>query len=613
MIKWMMKFFLLTAGLFVLIPGARVVKATEQTTISALNQQVNIELECTDDAGGWNNNTIPVYLIDSDGKRHQWDVSKDSLDSEGKRVSHTFEIGSAGPVAVYAYPDFGGGFTVRDMSLRVRMWLSDSGSAIESSEVTIRSWPFVSSLSGGDYMHIAFGNVGSSRVGTRKEDGSLEVKKICSKCSEAFETAKSIGDGAVIVIDSVWITENVLELTSGKVTIDLNGYPIIRSIKDYENDGGVFEVSGSGILSFTDSNPSRANGSGFTGGSIQGGRSSNTGGLIQVEDGGTLQMTGGTLYNGGTTDKGGAIQCDDATVTLNKTLVKMCSADKATFIDNDGGAIVIKDDSTVTLVDCSFTDCHVLDYGGAICQNDGKLYCQNVSFQDCDAKDRGGAIHIGSDSETRLYDCTFIRNKAKSDGGAISIDGSDVEMRNITMENNHSDEAGGAIWVNDKKVFLSGCTIQNNTSADDGGGIYVDSYYDLNVQGKVIVKGNTDENGMSDVMLQDGVASQARIRSGGLTTGSRIGLNKTSNLTSETKLVEGVTFYEADSGFFFADRGRLDFDSTGQQTEIYMATAVTQFHYALYILIGLELVGAGAILIPLFRKKRRLNREKENH
>ena len=119
-----------------------------------LRQKVKIELECTDDADGWNSSTIPVYLIDSAEEKHLWEVSRKDLDSKGEKVSHTFDIGAASPVVLEAWPDFGGGVTFRSYGLKAKLWLNDAGKAIESKKVTIRSWPFVSSKYGQDYMDI---------------------------------------------------------------------------------------------------------------------------------------------------------------------------------------------------------------------------------------------------------------------------------------------------------------------------------------------------------------------------------------------------------------------------------------------------------------------------
>ncbi|MBR0412272.1 MAG: RICIN domain-containing protein [Eubacterium sp.] len=132
--------------------------------------KVKLELECVDDAEGWNSSEIPVTLVDTAGVEHTWEASRYDLDAEGEKQEHTFDLGAANPVAVYATPDFGGGLTFRSYGLKARMWINGSGQAIESGNIVIRSWPFISSKWGDDYMHITFGDSGNSKVGFDYDD-----------------------------------------------------------------------------------------------------------------------------------------------------------------------------------------------------------------------------------------------------------------------------------------------------------------------------------------------------------------------------------------------------------------------------------------------------------
>ena len=56
---------------------------------------VKVEVECTDDAEGWNSSTIPIELVDTAGTQHSWEVSRYDLDAVGEKQSHTFYIGAA--------------------------------------------------------------------------------------------------------------------------------------------------------------------------------------------------------------------------------------------------------------------------------------------------------------------------------------------------------------------------------------------------------------------------------------------------------------------------------------------------------------------------------------
>ena len=63
--------------------------------------------------------------------------------------------------------------------------------------------------------------------------------------------------------------------------------------------------------------------------------------------------------------------------------------------------------------------------------------------------------------------------------------------------------------------------------------------------------------------------------------------------TSTSKLWMGgetwddVSEYERNTGYFHSDRGNMDYKKTGTDNEIFMATAVTPFSFAMYLLLVL--------------------------
>ena len=235
---------------------------------------VKLELECTDDAGGWNSDILPVDLVDSAGAMHHWEVNRNDLDDKGEKVSHDFDLGVTSPVAVYVTPDFGGGMTLRSYGLKARMWVNGSGTAIESNEVTIRSGIFMTSRYGNDYMHISFENFGNSSVGNA-ETGEWSASY--TTCRDAWEKGKSDAS-FTIRLESAWLIDSPLELSGNQsVRLDLNGYPIIRTIKKTQKEGELFKIGEGATLTIVDSMPSRKSCGNFTGGSIQGGRSDNSG------------------------------------------------------------------------------------------------------------------------------------------------------------------------------------------------------------------------------------------------------------------------------------------------------------------------------------------------
>ena len=537
--------------------------------------KVKLELVCVNEVDGWNSNIISADLVDSAGDKHHWDIERTKIDEDDETVSREFNLGSASPVAVNVTANFGGGFTFHDYALKARMWLNGSGRAIESEEVKINSYPFTSSIFGGNYMHLSFENFGNSVVG-----GSSY-----SYCTDAWERAKS-DPSHNLRLESAWLLDRVLEVGSGQtVNLDLNGYPVIRTIKKTQDDGELFLIREGGTLNISDSTPTRASSGSFTGGSIQGGRSDNTAGLIECL--GTLTMNGGTLYNGGTTDKGGALKLSgSASVNLSGVLISDCWSDKAVTYQNDGGAIYMKDSATATLKDCTIRLCRAVDYGGAIYMEDtgNRLNCENVSITSCKADENQGGGVYQDEGETNWFggkiagcrasedngggfyqnngkvymqNVSFEDNYAEDNGGAFYSDAKEgLWFINCSMHGNRSDDIGGAIYNNQNKLYMEDCSVYANASRAEAGGIYQDSSGTIGVAGKTVIRGSDGSGSMDNLVLEKG----ALLYNHGLEPGSEIHLRSESN--GDVKLGGSPMSDYQLKQYFRADHGKLELMET---------------------------------------------------
>lgn len=540
-----------------------------------------------------------------------------SLDEEKEKVSHTFDLGTASPVAVYVYPDFGGGLTFRSYGLKARMWVNESGSAMESSEVIIRSWPFVSSLSGDDYMNISFENYGNSTVG-----GST-----FTTCKDAWSRAKT-DSSLTLRLDSAWLLDSPLELNSGQnVTLDLNGYPIIRTIKKTQDDGELFKVGQGATLTIVDSAPSRKSSGNFTGGSIQGGRSDNTGGLIECQ--GSLAMTGGTLYNGGTTDKGGAIKLSgSAKATLTGVLISNCWTDKATFYNNEGGAIYMKDSAKLTMKDCTIRQCRAYDYGGGIyLEDDGnRLSCENVNMVSCTADDNQGGGVYQDHGETNWIGGSIKNCRApKDNGGGFYQNNGKAYFQNVNFEGNYSednggayycdtdeglwfiackiiqnsaDDDGGAIYMNKKNMYLEDCSVTSNAAIGDGGGIYVSRSASISVNGTTVIRSNDGKDTLNNLVL----GRNALVYDYGLMPGAEIHLRSTSD--GDAKIGGSLMSEYQLSHYFHADHGKLELTETETVNTELRASIFSEGKGALFVGAAVMIAAvAGGIIYSRRRRK----------
>lgn len=591
---------------------------------------VKLELECVDDAEGWNSSEIPVTLVDTAGVEHTWEASRYDLDAVGEKQEHTFDLGAANPVAVYATPDFGGGLTFRSYGLKARMWINGSGQAIESGNIVIRSWPFISSKWGDDYMHITFGDSGNSKVGFDYDDKEDNWLESFTSCKQAWEEGKSNGE-YTIRLESAWLIDGPLTLEGNKnVRIDLNGYPIIRSMKKTDDNGEVFKIDSGATLTIVDSNPSRPGNGNFTGGSIQGGRSDNTAGLIECQ--GTLNMTGGTLYNGGTTDKGGAIKLTgNGIANLDKTLISNCWTDKARFTQNEGGAIYMSGSATANLKNCTVRYCRALDYGGGIYMEDSgnALNCENVNIIACKTNENLGAGVYQDLGETNWVGGSIKSCRAEEDdGGGFYQDEGKVYMENVRFDSNYSedsggafysntddgtwfigcdfaknraDDHGGAVYLDNNYLYLEDCTVTSNTSGKIGGGLYIDSAGSVDVYGKVIIKNNDGTGTMDNLVLESG----AFIYDHGLFPGSEIHLRSESN--GDVKIGNNLTSEWQMFQYFRPDYGHLDLVDTQDLNTELRASNFNQGKTAMVVGVAVIIIAiAGAVY---YKKKHR----KEEH
>ena len=166
------------------------------------------------------------------------------------------------------------------------------------------------------------------------------------------------------------------------------------------------------------------------------------------------------------------------------------------FINNtalkQGGAVFLQAGATEVCSDTTFNNSHFINnsaaYGGAIYYNKGAIegkiilcefisnnvtedgaavliqgtYCEihNTTFKNNTAGDDGGAIDWRGDFGT-IYNITCYNNKgisygdSSSNGGTISLEGSNVTIKKSTFEMSSATVAGGAIFVTGNYVNIT--------------------------------------------------------------------------------------------------------------------------------------------------------------
>ncbi len=427
---------------------------------------------------------------------------------------------------------------------------------------------------------------------------SGEVKITLNKDWEA-DSSGSLGGG------SGFSNGGLSYSGSNNLTLDLNGCVIDRNLSKPKENGAVIFVNSTMTIVDSKSDEYTAFDL-FKGGAIQNGANTKQGGGIVIADNATLNFNGGTILNCVSTDDGGAISIKGSGAKLN--------VDGGSFYGNrtydssgecDGGAIY-SSKATLNISNSVFEGNYAEDSGGAIYADDGTMTFNSVLFNSNTSLEEGGAVFADGSIKTYMTKCRFLRNNSSGDdGGAVYCDSSSgTYFTECEMYYNHAKSEGGAVHINADKVFVLGGSYQYNTADEYGGGIYVDSMYDINASGKLVIKDNISKNKASDLCLQDGTSTTAYLYCGGFYEGSSIYL--CSNETGSQLAIKGVdkfqynNYIHFDSGFKQAKviSSKLSSDDIRAEASILGNGNVK------YIVISLCIFAIGAIILRISKKRK---------
>ena len=126
-----------------------------------------------------------------------------------------------------------------------------------------------------------------------------------------------------------------------------------------------------------------------------------------------------------------------------------------------------------------------------------------------------GTLTLGSDavsgSEAQSQKAVTLRNaNSSAGGGAVSMEGGSLTIKNYATFSDNTAKRGGAIYVTDGQVSIGNCSFTSN-SAESGGAIYVNGQGILTVSGASMTK-NTAGNGSGGAICMEG--GQCTITSG---------------------------------------------------------------------------------------------------
>ncbi len=242
---------------------------------------------------------------------------------------------------------------------------------------------------------------------------------------------------------------------------------------------------------------------------IDGGKFSQDGALIRVEQGGELVSEGSViLENNYSTGDGGAIFASGA-LTLNGTV----------FLGNrakNGGAI--REDNAST-----------------------KSVLTGVRFENNTASEDGGAV---SQRGTMTFEgCAFVANAARSGGAVCNFSGGVIYCNDARVERNIATEKGGGFCTDGYADFKGGTFLSNR--ARQGGGIYF-------AAGNNARKGFVGNNGETPIKFKTNHAEQ----------GGALYINSAAPVAVSAIAVAGNRAEEAGGGVLYLEKGGLTFPNT---------------------------------------------------
>ena len=202
------------------------------------------------------------------------------------------------------------------------------------------------------------------------------------------------------------------------------------------------------------------------------------------------------------------------TVTLKDITFKNGYAnDKHTSHEN-GGAVYLAPDSSLTVTKCTFKNNRVYNANGAAiyANQDTKLYIYNSQFLDNKAernsplpwtsykRGMGGTLLVGIGSTLKIENTDFKRNTAYVSVIVIaSYDDTNYALSTATLKNclfeSNTAQTNGVFYLDElSKGYFTGCTFKSNTVTKSGSVLMLESSQyasvkDCNFEGNTAISG----------------------------------------------------------------------------------------------------------------------------
>lgn len=245
--------------------------------------------------------------------------------------------------------------------------------------------------------------------------------------------------------------------------------------------------------------------------------SDENGGAVYIRNNNEVIFTNNTFRENNATELGGAYYLDvrEAITILHGEFSKnkaksggaiyTTSSSNDVFIDNidfteneaseDGGAIYVSPNRRLQVLgNSSFTKNKATRNGGSIYYNGGDTSFDNVVFTE-NTSHQGGAIYFSNlrKRDASFTNCSFIDNKATTNGGAMYTAFTDIELTSGEVSGNNATN-GGAFFVEHGSIITDRSHISGNEASEMGAVFYL---YDLDATAETynsLIVGNRANN-----------------------------------------------------------------------------------------------------------------------
>ncbi|MBR2584871.1 MAG: hypothetical protein IKE64_05500, partial [Thermoguttaceae bacterium] len=206
----------------------------------------------------------------------------------------------------------------------------------------------------------------------------------------------------------------------------------------------------------------------ISGGVFERNQSAYGGGVVFLENGGTLEVSGGE-FSGNVVDYrgGGAIYANGVSASI--------TISDGSFLSNTAprGGVICADcvSADVTISGGTFSGNYV-NYGGIVyLENGGTLDITGGTFSYNTASSNGGVIYANATSAVVTISVgTFSYNFAYKGGGVVFLNGGTLDIGGGTFSDNVADYAtsGGVVYADGGRITISAGTFLNNRATRGG-------------------------------------------------------------------------------------------------------------------------------------------------